>query len=123
MYYLFKNKLIRVFENFAPKKGAVDINNNSIFFLIFKLNKMETNQTGIEGKGPHNTHWTYELNKLLICLTCWQLTGAGDWNRLHDPNNRVQRSALRRAYVLSGKQDADNEEMLKARQERYGNPI
>ena len=84
---------------------------------------MEINQTNTIDKGPHTNHWTYELNKLLICLTCWQLTGAGDWNNLHDPNNRVQRSAMRRAYVLSGKHDADREELLQARQERYGNPI
>lgn len=100
--------------------GPLNIESN----IINPINQI-VNEAPVENKGEHSNHYTYEMGKLLICLTCKQLTGGGDWNKLHDPNNRTQKSALRRAYILSGKQAKDEQ----ARQEIldnkvwYGNPI
>jgi hypothetical protein len=83
------------------------------------------NEAPLINKGEHAQHYTYEMGKLLICLTCKQLTGGGDWNKLHDPNNRTQKSAMRRAYVQSGKQAQDEQAKLAIQSDElwYGNPI
>ena len=97
---------------------------NSELNLINPTNQI-VNESPLINKGEHTSHYTYEMGKLLICLTCKQLTGGGDWNRLHDPNNRPQKSAMRRAYVLSGKQDQDEQARLAVQSNElwYGNPI